>query len=668
MAKAELKIVTKGGDKAKAELKGIGDGAGDVRQRVMDTASAMQSFASGLSQVAQAAKQMVDESINAFAGFDQAMANTISIAQGTNEQFEKMRDSARQMAKEMPISAEEIASGYYELASAGLDANQIMTRTPAIMKLATASAADFSTVAKGVNSVLSIYGDKAGGAEHVTDVFMNTVKGFMTTMPELGETFRYAASSAELLGVPLEELSASIGILRNSGMQATQAGTALRAMFTKLVKPGDEAKEMMEKYGIEVKKNRDGSLDMAGTLKTFKSFMDDTTDSTVKMAVAQTLFGTRGAEAALKLAKNVNQLEEYSEEMGKAGSVQKAFDLQMEGAGNQLKVLENKLADVRIEMGENMLPTQIKLTEAKIGFYNALTNLPGPLADVAGGAFVVVGEFGGMFASIIRLIPGLMILKGALVKTTIAQWNLNAAIAANPIGLLVAAIIITVAAIVLLTYHWDTLEKKLGKLIYVWMIMLGTIGLIVLAIQGVMGIVKNWGDITDWLKDKWNTVINFFASFGSKVADIFWDIIDFIKSIPGMAYDWGKDLILEFINGIKSAVNSAIDTVKNVVKKITSPLTYDILSNDLMAQKWGADLIHHHILGQERAINSEAGNLAGIGRGITSSVTNIGGSTFNFGSGTRGAGRYNEGAIVTGMIDMASEKATARGLYGGVMA
>ena len=41
-----------------------------------------------------------------------------------------------------------------------------------------------------------------------------------------------------------------------------------------------------------------------------------------------------------------------------------------------------------------------------------------------------------------------------------AQWAWNAALTANPIGLIIVAIVAVIAAIVMLVKHWDTIKAK----------------------------------------------------------------------------------------------------------------------------------------------------------------------------------------------------------------
>lgn len=115
--------------KGLAEAEGVVKGFGEVVQKHGKAIGAAMTGI-GVSSLA-----ITYKSTSAFANFDQAMMNTQSIAVGTSDQFDAMRKQALQMSATMPHSAAEIANGYYYLASAGLDANNIIKVTPTALKL-----------------------------------------------------------------------------------------------------------------------------------------------------------------------------------------------------------------------------------------------------------------------------------------------------------------------------------------------------------------------------------------------------------------------------------------------------------------------------------------------------------------------------------------------------
>lgn len=134
------------------------------------------------------------------------------------------------------------------------------------------------------------------------------------------------------------------------------------------------------------------------------------------------------------------------------------------------------------------------------------------------------------------------------------------------------------------------------------------ITLVILAIGALIAIIyvciKHWDDIKaagaacwDWICGVWNTaaswfntnviqpIVNFFTGLFNSITSIVGNIktsivngftaaIDWIKALPGQALQWGKDIIMGIVNGIKSCISAVGDAVKGVANKIKSFLHF----------------------------------------------------------------------------------------------
>ena len=124
------------------------------------------------------AKLMADKVNASYLTFDSAMAEVKSLGGVTAEQMDQMRSAAIDLSKELPVSADQIANGFYMMRSAGYSASDAIAGIPAIANMAVAGNLEMADAVNATTAVLDTYGDRAGSAEHVTDVLMGTVQAF----------------------------------------------------------------------------------------------------------------------------------------------------------------------------------------------------------------------------------------------------------------------------------------------------------------------------------------------------------------------------------------------------------------------------------------------------------------------------------------------------------
>lgn len=173
---------------------------------------------------------------------------------------------------------------------AGWKTGDMLEGLEPVLNLAIASGSELGTTSDIVTDSLTAFGLKAADTTEFTDVLAAASSNANTNVELMGETFKYAAPVAGALGYSIQDTALATGLMANAGIKAGQAGTALRAGLTNLVKPTKEMKIAMNKYGISIK-NSDGTM---------KSFRQSTIelreklgglDQATQASVASTIFG-----------------------------------------------------------------------------------------------------------------------------------------------------------------------------------------------------------------------------------------------------------------------------------------------------------------------------------------------------------------------------------------
>lgn len=204
-----------------------------------------------------------------------------------------------------------------------------------------------------------------------------------------------------------------------------------------------------------------------------------------------------------------------------------------------------------------LLPVGLLLLDMLLKFMDIFLNLS-PTTQELIGYFVLLGLVWGKIIFLIGMFAlgiGSLILMFGSIGVSIAVV-LGAVV-------LISAIIVT---LLWLWRNWETISVKvkvalaavaivIGGLLLFFGIWVGWILLIVAGIIGLIAIIKNWGKITTWLKNKWTDFWTWLKE--SKFGQFFkkW-VIDPIHA----AWDW-----------LIEKIKAGWEKIKDIISKITEP-------------------------------------------------------------------------------------------------
>ena len=144
---------------------------------------------------------------------------------------------------------------------------------------------------------------------------------------------------------------------------------------------------------------------------------------------------------------------------------------------------------------------------------------------------------------------------------TAAQWALNVAMNANPIGLIITAVGLLITGIVLLYKNWDTVWAGMKTVVdWVW-----------------TGIKAGWDWIVVVFRKGWNLLQEVFEGVGSAIAGFFTSVWSNIKSSLISTANW----IINKLNGLLGGIQNIAGLVGIEIPLIPTIKTADDLSGQL---------------------------------------------------------------------------------------
>jgi TP901 family phage tail tape measure protein len=520
------------------------------------------------------------------ADFDSAMSKVAAVSGATGNDLNKLRDKAREMGAKTKFSASEAAEAMNYMAMAGWKTGDMLSGIDGIMNLAAASGEDLATTSDIVTDALTAFGLSAADSGHFADVLAAASSNANTNVSMMGETFKYCAPVAGSLGFSCEDTAQAIGLMANSGIKGSQAGTALRSMMNALA---GEVKFCGASFGeIEIATtNADGSMralnDILADCRVAFAQMSESEQA----SAAQALVGKNAMSGFLALMNaapgDIQKLEgaisTCSDEIdGYNGVTAKMAAVMQDNLGGQLTILKSQLQELAISFGEILMPA-IRAIVTKIqGFIDKLNAMDpatketivkialvaaalGPLLVVVGKTMVTVGKLMKFVSNLPTIIAG---AKAAFTSFGGVIGGISAP---------VVAVIAVVAALVAAFVHlWRTNKDFRNKITAIWeqikSIFAGFCQGIVDRVNALGFDFKNIGEV---IKAVWDGLCKFlapvFEGVFQQVANSFKFVTDTILNVLDIFVgiftgDWSR--VWDGIKGIFVAVwNYLKDMLKN---------------------------------------------------------------------------------------------------------
>ena len=384
--------------------------------------------------------QMVGETLGKLAApavdFEQSMADLSAITGSVGDELEDLTQTAREVGKASGLGASESARAFAILAGqidVPIEALKVLQRET--ITLAQAGALPLEDAANAVAGTINQFGMEASEASRVVNVLAAGSRAGGAEVVDLSESFKVAGAAANAAGVSIEETAGALEVLAQNNTKGAEAGTAMRNMLV----------AMQTRLGIDI-----SQTGFAGGLRVIQEELDKLQSPVERTTYLAKAFGRENMVAAQFLLSNADAVEEMTTAVTGTNSAMEQAEIRNDTWAHKMEVARAKIDDVLISM----------------------TSLSGSLLPMAG----IIGEQVSKFSGLIPIIAAASkMLQGFSIKTalaTVAQKGLNAALTANPIGAVVAAISALVAAVVYAYNHFEgfrnSVQSMWSKLRELW--------------------------------------------------------------------------------------------------------------------------------------------------------------------------------------------------------
>lgn len=365
--------------------------AGSVASSFNSAMGAAENRISGLGQIAKQAAaiasaawgalkigEFVTDSVQAAVDFESAMADVAKVVDGLRDEngnltdsYYAMSDSIVQMSKDVPMAAEDLAAITASAGTAGIAAEELTAFTETAAKMGVA----FDTTADQAGDWMAKWRTSFSmGQEEVTalaDQINYLSNNSASTASEISTIVTAVGPLGDVAGISAAQIAALGSTMVGVGVQQDVAATGIRKLATTMVAGSSATKAqatVLQQLGLDATEMAERmQTDAEGAILTFLEAVSKLPEAE-QAAALKNYFGQESVGAIAPLLTNLDVLRERFEMVADAqlyaGSMDAEYAARAATTANNIQLYENRIAALKIQIGNYLLPVVNKVLGA----------------------------------------------------------------------------------------------------------------------------------------------------------------------------------------------------------------------------------------------------------------------------------------------------------------
>lgn len=568
----ELKNLKDTAGSASATLAKISESTGTFGKKAESLGQSLLPVTAGVAAIGAASVTMANN-------FDDAMSQAAGALDKPMSEMGDLRKLAIQTGQDTIFSATDAGNAITELAKGGLTEADIKAGAlQATMDLAASSGMDLGNAANVVVQAMGAFGLQADKSAQAANALAGAAAASSTDVEPLTEGLAQCSAQAYNAGWNIQETTAVLGRFADAGITGSDAGTSLKTMLQRLAAPTDQAAGLIEELGIQTRDssgNLLGAADMADELKNKLSVLSPAE----RDAALQTIFGSDAMRAATVMMNSGSEgLKKYIQATNDQEAAQRLANSQMGEGSKAIEELKGSLETAGIVIGDTIAPVIKELAEFISDLANKFSSLPSGVQK----AIVIFG-------------------------TLLA--------AAGPFLIMIGKISIGISA----------LTGAFSKLSFSILPIIGITAAVIAAIVAIIAIIKNWGSITEWFGNLWDSICSGIQSAWDGVKSFFAGIPEWWNGIWNSVANTFNDIWNDILSN--PVVQTIVTTIQNLFQGMVTTLQ-NIWSGLANIAKGAWNLIKNVVLGPvlllTDLVTGDLDQLASDAKNIWNNIKNAG--------------------------------------------
>lgn len=556
----------------------VGADTSEAESKLNGLSGKLNSFAGGMAKSGTALSAAftlplvagAKSAIDAAAGMERDFNVLQKVITADTKAMAGLEKQAIRLGAETSFSAGEVSGAMLELGKSGMSAEDIMGAIPGVLSLAAAGGVDLASAAELSAATLNTFGMEAEQTTYVADLMANAANASSASITDLMQGVKQGGFAFSNANQGADDLAASLAILTNNGLTGSDAGTALKNAFMRMMSPTKEAQGVMDELGISF-------YDTYGNMKAMPDIIDMLNVALAPLNQEQrdlalsTLFMSDGMKAFVPLLNEGKEgFEEYLKEINRAGASGEAADAFMQGLAGAIEYFTGAIESAGIALAKPFLDGLGEGIRYVADLVTAFTELPAPVRNAALAFLAVLAAAGPVMLLIGAIAGGIAFLLSPIGLIVVGLGALAAAFAADFGGIRTAV----VSAIDFVRPYFQQLMGWISAAAA------GDLTPLREGLQGALNSVQaaienfTWSDFVEFLR--WVDHITHLSDWAAYIGGLLWT--NFIKPLGDWAAYVGKVIwgeIIDVFGGWATYIDNltwegVIDTFEGWATYITS--------------------------------------------------------------------------------------------------
>ena len=295
--------------------------------------------------IATAFYYKINQNTQALIEFERELLNANSVFNLTNSELFDVGDTIVQFGQKFGMEMQNGATGLYQLASAGVSANEALSILPETLKLSMAVQGDHNTISKLTAQTLFGFEMEMDRAAEVTDKFAFAIQKSLIEYEDLSSAVKFALPFFTSTGQSLDQLLGALAVLTNRALEAGIAGRGLRQAVAEFAESAMDAEVGFRKMGVEILNSEGEMKQLTEIAADFARVVGPETASNTELltTLIQDL-NVRGATAFIHLVQASDEFTAAVEgSVNAGGQLDEMVRIQNQSLSAQIQILKNNV-------------------------------------------------------------------------------------------------------------------------------------------------------------------------------------------------------------------------------------------------------------------------------------------------------------------------------------